>query len=313
MRNPPPIGARVAACAFVALAALAALATPASAQLTLQNDSFTSGQTVGVQGGFVTGEIGASRFVAPAAGRQLLGVQVLFGGGSGTRDVTLRVWDDSAGTLTPGTMLFEGDFTLTASDQNLSMIDLSAMNVLVTQQFRVGIVFQHNGLPSIARDDDGTNTAGRNFIYADLGQWFASSTLGVPGDWIIRAVVSNPSPPGDAGMPDAPMPPGDAGVPDGATPPVDAAPPGPDAATGTCSGNGDCMVGSYCDPQSRSCTFDCRTDDDCGGDHCNTLGQCIEGSSSEPGGCCSTTADPRVALALGGVVALVLGRRRRRR
>jgi hypothetical protein len=74
----------------------------AAAQATLQNDGFTDGASAGFQAGFVAGEIGASRFVAPEAGRQLLRVQLLFGGQATAHDVTLKVWDDTAGGTTPG-------------------------------------------------------------------------------------------------------------------------------------------------------------------------------------------------------------------
>ena len=60
---------------------------------------------MGFQGGFVAGEIGASRFVAPEAGRTLLKVQLLYGGATAQRTVTLRVFDDSAGTDAPGAEL----------------------------------------------------------------------------------------------------------------------------------------------------------------------------------------------------------------
>ena len=58
--------------------------------------------------------------------------------------------------------------------------------------FRVGIEFFHDGPPSIARDADGTIASDRNFICANLGAecvWFRSSTLGVTGDWVIRATI----------------------------------------------------------------------------------------------------------------------------
>jgi hypothetical protein len=305
MRISPRIAVGALALAIVSVAALAA---PAQAQLTLQNDGFTSGAQVGVQQGFVAGEIAASRFVAPDAGRRLLEVQLFFGGATGSRDVTIKVWDDTSGALAPGAMLFEGDFTLTASDSNLSSIDLSGSNITVPAQFRVGIEFQHRGTPSVARDGDGTYMPNRNFIYADIGQWLQSSTFGVTGDWIIRAVVSNATGTPDAGvLPDAAT-----GSPDAATGSPDAATGGPDAGVAACTGNAQCPVGQYCDTAVGSCTFDCRTADDCGGGTCNSLGQCL--APTDEGGCCSTGTPGGAlgALGLGAAVALMLGRRRRR-
>src|SRR5438094_114158 len=140
---------RMIACvgAFVVVFSFATLA---AAQVELKNDGFASGQTAGVQAGFVTGEAGASRFVAPAAGRQLLKVQFFYGNGgnvpaNNTPTDTLKVWDDSAGTDVPGAELFSMDYQLTGSDSALSEVDLSADNVIVPAQFRVGILFQHAG------------------------------------------------------------------------------------------------------------------------------------------------------------------------
>jgi MYXO-CTERM domain-containing protein len=302
------------AAALVAF--LVASTATAHAQLELRNDGFVDNASVGFQGGFVAGEIGASRFIAPSAGRTLQHVRLLFGGAAGTRTITLHVYDDSAGATAPGAELFSGDYQLTASNSAMQDIDLTGDNIVVTAQFRIGIEFQHAGLPSIARDDDGTIAAALNYIFVDAGIWFRSQPLGLTGDWIIRAVVSDSTPTIDAGI-DAPTGP-DAGAQIDAFTPGDA--PGdsgttPDAPmAGECQGNGDCAIGSYCNPATQACTFDCRTADDCGGDTCNSLGQCVMGTGDDGGGCCST-GDGGVAgaLGLGGAVALLLSRRRRRR
>jgi hypothetical protein len=186
--------------AVAVVASLCAGIVDAHAQVTLQNDGFESGQALGAQGGFDPGEIGASRFVAPGPGRTLQSVLLFFGGASGTRTVTLHVWDDTAGTNAPGAELFSADFDLTGSDQNLSSIDVSAMNIIVPQQFRVGIELQTAGLPSLARDVDNSIAQDRNYLFGNVGlglQWYRSSDLGLLGDWILRAVVS-----GSAGGPD---------------------------------------------------------------------------------------------------------------
>lgn len=291
--------------ALAVMAAAWSTAAPAHAQLTLQNDGFTSG-TAGVQSGFVAGEIGASRFLAPSAGRTLQQVVLFFGGATTTQTVTLHVWDDSAGTNAPGAELYSGDFQVMGSDSNLSAIDLNGMNVVVPAQFRVGIEFQHNGLPSIARDADGTIAAANNYIMAQGIGWVRSQSLGLTGDWIIRAIVSDAG-----GTPDA----GTTG-PDAGTTGPDAGTTGPDAGTGgSCNGNADCPVGQFCDTQLHSCTFECRTDSDCGGGTCNSLGQCLA-ADGDSGGCCSTgsatTGGMLGALGLAGAVGLLVTRRRRR-
>ncbi|HVV83414.1 MAG TPA: hypothetical protein VHE35_10100, partial [Kofleriaceae bacterium] len=260
----------VAASAF--LLASVALARSAHAQLELKNDGFTTGAQVDFEGGFHDGEIGASRFLAPGP-RQLQAVQLLFGGNTATRTITLQIWDDSQGGSDPGAMIYEGDFELTGANDAMQSLDLSGENVFVPAQFRAGIQFQGApdvdlGYPSIARDIDGSIAADKNYLYAVVaGQfhWYRSKDLGLQGDWVIRAVVAD-----SGGTPDA-------GVTIDASPGTpDAGGGGPDAGGGSCNGNGDCDVGEYCDLDTRACTFDCRHDTDCPDNgQCNSLGQCI--------------------------------------
>jgi hypothetical protein len=156
-------------------------------EIILQNDSFMSGQIAGFQGGFVVDEIGASRLIPPGPfPMQITKVQFLFGGLAGDRTITLHIWDDAAGASMPGIGLYVGDFLVSAANNVLHEIDLTAEQIMVSGPFRVGIEFSHNGLPSIARDNDGI-AAGRNFIFAQ--GWFDSVFFGLTGDWIIRAGV----------------------------------------------------------------------------------------------------------------------------
>jgi uncharacterized protein (TIGR03382 family) len=270
------------------------VSSTASADTLLKNDGFNTGDTAGFQSGFGAGEIGASRFIAPAAGRQLLRVQLLFGPTAVNRDITLKVYDDSAGTDIPGAELFSGDFTLTGSSSAFSEIDVSTMNIIVPMQFRVGIQFQQAGAPQIARDTDGTVTAALNYIYGDFGGgliWCKSPNcpLSLMGDWIIRAYIS-----------------------DVAGPQPDGANGGPDAGVGAaCTSNVECPAGQFCDPAAHTCTFECRVNSDCGGNGtCNSLGQCLNGNG---GGCCQTDHGGPAAAALLGLGVLVLISRRRKR
>lgn len=186
--SPRRPGARIAS--WLPLLLLCLLSSAALAQETiLQNDGFVDGQPVGFQGGFVAGESGAVRLLpAGPFPMAITRVQLLFGGAGTTRTVTLRIWDDSAGTTAPGTELYAGDFQLTGADNVLQELDLSTAGIQVGGAFRVGIEFQHSGAPSIARDGDGI-TAARNFIHAPGLGWFDSGALGVTGDWVIRAGV----------------------------------------------------------------------------------------------------------------------------
>jgi len=172
------------------------LLRPAAAraqEVILKNDGFTSGGSAVFENGFVTGEMGAARLVpAGPFPMTLTKVQFLFGGAIDTPMVTLHIWDDSAGTDTPGTELFTDDYVLTASDTALQEIDLTAAGISVSGPFRVGIEFLQDAPPSLARDNDGTINAPRNFIYT-LGSWYRSNLFGVSGDWIIRAGVVPPA------------------------------------------------------------------------------------------------------------------------
>ena len=295
---------------IIAMATACAVAAPglAAAQVELRNDGFETGMSAGFQAGFVSGEIGAVRLVAPQASVQVLSVRLLFGGATTTQTITLKIWDDSAGTVAPGVELFSGDFQLAGNNTVIHELDVAGMNVIVPMQFRVGIQFQHAGLPAIARDDDGTINASRNFINASGIGWIQSQSLGLTGDWVIRAMVST------GGGPDA-----GSGGPDAGSGGPDAGTGGPDAGSATCTGNGDCPLGEYCDTMLGSCTFDCRLDSDCpGGGPCNSLGQCLA-ADGDGGGCCSTARDrggaagPLAASGLALLVALTLTRRRRRR
>jgi hypothetical protein len=176
-----------------AMLVLLAPAVARGQEVILQNDSFMSGQIAGFQGGFVAGEIGASRLIPPGPfPMQITKVQFLFGGLAGDRTIRLHIWDDAAGTSMPGIGLFVGDYLVTAANNALQEIDLVAEQIMVTGPFRVGIEFTHNGLPSIARDNDGI-AAGRNFILAQGLGWFDSTIFGLTGDWIIRAGVTPPA------------------------------------------------------------------------------------------------------------------------
>ena len=275
---------RLALGAFVAVMTNGLVAR---ADLELKNDSFaTNGQTA-FQGGFVAGESGASRFVAPDAGRTLQKIQFLFGGATTAQELTVNVYDDSAGTNAPGTRLLSETFSVTGSNANMQEITFSSQ-IVVPAQFRIAIEFAHNGLPSISRDTDGIH-ADRNFIFASPGGWLSSASAGLSGDWVIRAFVS-----GDAST-----------VPDGA------GSSGGDAGAsgGACNGNGECPSGQFCDTAVHACTFDCRSDSDCGGGTCNSLGQCIGARAS---GGCSTYGGGVAGVALFGlaIAAVVLRRRR---
>jgi len=284
------------------LACLCVATSTASAQVELKNDGFQAGSQVAFQSGFCPNEGAASRFVAPAAGRQLLKVRFLFGSTAETKSVTITVWDDTAGTNAPGMELYTGEYQVTGSANGIVESDLSAENIILPAQFRIGVILQHAGLPSIARDDDGNIAASKNFILADAScsaggpyTWFRSQTLGLVGDWVIRTEISA----GSGGGPS------DAGVTDGGT---DA----PASSGDPCTGNAQCPVGEHCDPDQQVCTFECRGNGDCGDGTCNSLGLCIA-ATGEGGGCGCQSRDDGVPASVWLVLGLTFIAWRRRR
>src|SRR5262245_30872704 len=159
----------------------------------LQNDGWSSGQGAAFQGGFASGEIGAVRLVPTiACPCQVEKISLLFGGATSTQTVSIQFWDDPGTSNDPGAPIgLPFDVNLTGADDVLHEVALGD-DVFVNGPFRVGVEFFHDGPPSIARDTDGTITSDRNFICANFGAecvWFRSNTLGVTGDWVIRATI----------------------------------------------------------------------------------------------------------------------------
>ncbi|MBL8620091.1 MAG: hypothetical protein JNK64_02280 [Myxococcales bacterium] len=295
--------------ALAAVSVVLGLSVSANAQVELKNDGFTDGQMVAVQGGFVPGEMAAARYQV-ASPRQLLAVRTIFANvsaGGAAVDVTLHVWTDDGISLAPGTELYSGDFTLTPSQTQMQELSVAANNITVSGWFRIGIEFHHTGQPSVTNDVGGFSNANASLLRETTLGWRTAGFFGVSGDWILRAVVSD----GGTTGPDA----GTTG-PDAGTTGPDAGTGGPDAGTGgSCNGNAECPVGQFCDTQLHSCTFECRTNADCGGATCNSLGQCLA-ADGDSGGCCSTgtttTGGMLGALGLAGAVGLLVTRRRRR-
>ncbi len=188
------------------LALGAGLARVASAQ-ELKNDGFGTGQSVGFQAGFSEGEVGAVRLTPP--GRALISrVSFLFGGATTTQFITLRIWDDRDGTDIPGAQLYEADYELTGANDASQQIDLLGESIIVDGPFRVGVELTQGGLPSLATDTDLTIAADRNFIGgprdgdASTRSWQRAASLGLTGDFVIRATVQPFGGPADASVRD---------------------------------------------------------------------------------------------------------------
>lgn len=166
--------------------------TPQTQTVDLQLDGYTSGATKAFQAGFVSGET-AEVTLGPVSGNfQVTYVQFLFGGKGATpvtRDIVLKIYKD-IGTGNPGTQLFSSTYSIAASDDRLQQIDLRDQNIQVSGggSIRVAIEMTAAGLPSVAVDQDGNISGAANWIKTG-GSWVSAASLGLGGDFIIRATV----------------------------------------------------------------------------------------------------------------------------
>jgi len=187
---------------FALICIMALGAAPASAApVTLQNDTFKgSSSSVPVQGGFAAGEGFAAVFTPPSYPFVVKKVQVLIAPGPGglpsTKKFVLTIYNDKAGSLTPGTALFQGDVDITSSTTALTEIDVTSTLVSAgTGDIRMAFVQSHKGTPSIVRDM-GPRKAKKNLLYGNIGaglNWYWLDTLSglglhIPGNWIIRVI-----------------------------------------------------------------------------------------------------------------------------
>lgn len=192
----------------VSLLLAGAFATPAAAvEVTVQNDSLVNFGAAVVVAGFAPGEKAASWLTSPCTGA-IRAVQVFWRspGGASSPIIQTAIEIFRAGTFpNPGTLAQEISGPVLTDgvlneyrflDQNMAV----PLNVPVTQNetFVVSLEFDTAtaaGDASVVRDTDG-NTAGRNALLANFGGqfvWFNSQTLGVNGDWVLRAVIDCPS------------------------------------------------------------------------------------------------------------------------
>lgn len=183
------------------------------------NDGFTDGGIAGFQAGFVTGEMAAACFREPDDRYpvRLTAVRFLFGddvGDGSTRYIGVKIFGAGGNGAAPSNLLQDiEDVEAISSNTGFNELDVSGLGVSVSGPWCVAIAFQHSGTPSVARDADGSISAGDNWIYGSdlLGgfAWARAADYGVSGDWIIRTIGT---PTGGGGTPD--VGPADTGVPD---------------------------------------------------------------------------------------------------
>jgi uncharacterized repeat protein (TIGR01451 family) len=171
-------------------------------EVVVQNDSLQNNSAGGIQAGFVTGEQAAVWLDSPCDGN-IVGVQVLWKSLNGGAPVSIedRIQISDAATFPiPGALLDEiigpvmtdgviNEFRFKDENNVIPLI----VPVTSGNTYVVGLKFDHappaTG-PSVVNDTD-TCQANRNGIHAFLPPltWFSSCTLGVSGDFVIRAVV----------------------------------------------------------------------------------------------------------------------------
>ncbi len=187
------------------LLALSAVAN--AVEVTVKNDSITGASNAVIVTGFVAGEKAASWLSSPCNGA-IRAVQIFWRSQNGTaaNSIERSIEISRAGTFpNPGAVqtsilgpvLSDGVFNeYRFTDENNTI----PINVPVSMNEAFVVAFEFDSPPtsgigpSVARDADGI-TAGRNALLASVGGnflWFDASTLGVTGDWVIRAVVDCP-------------------------------------------------------------------------------------------------------------------------
>ncbi len=180
-----------------------AAAAPA-AEVTVKNDGLTDFSAGVIQAGFVTGEKAASWLTSPCTGN-VVAVQVFWRSFTGGAPITIGDAVDihRAGTFpNPGALaqsvlgpvLTDGVLNEYRYLDENNTIPLS-VPVAQNETFVVAYTFSEDpgpAGPSVVNDADGIQP-NRNAIQARLGPgmfvWFNSQTLGVGGDWVIRAVI----------------------------------------------------------------------------------------------------------------------------
>lgn len=172
---------------LIALAACGSATGPTMS--TLKNDAFVSGVATFVSA-FASGEGAAAKLGPQSNDFTVRSVQFLFGGSDTAKTVTLTIYDD-VGNDAPGAVLYSHDYPLTPSNAGFQQIDLTAQHIAVASghSIRVAVFFQHDGLPSVAKDGDGINSS-RNYIFS-TGGWVKAESVGINGDFIIRAEIES--------------------------------------------------------------------------------------------------------------------------
>ncbi|HET7845329.1 MAG TPA: DUF11 domain-containing protein [Xanthomonadales bacterium] len=193
---------------FVAAVAALALATGARAvEVVVKNDSVTDFGAAVIVSGFVTNERAASVLTSPCNGN-VRAAQVFWRSLNGTAapEFGRSIFIARAGVFPQPGIVQQSILGPVMTDgvvnefRWLDENNTIPVNVPVTLGENFVVAFEFDSPPpaigpSVVRDVDGCQ-AGRNMIQADFGGtlvWVSSCSLGVGGDWVIRAVVDCPA------------------------------------------------------------------------------------------------------------------------
>lgn len=193
--------------AIATLAGVLAVCSAQAVETTMQNDSLVNFSSAVVVTGFIAGGGAASWLTSPCAG-DVRAVQVFWRSQSG---IGAQVIHDAINIYRSGTFPNPGALAATVGgpvlndgvinewrflDEN-NVIPL-IVPVTMGETIVVAISFDTAppapGGPSVVRDTNGI-VPQRNAIYSNFGlgfEWRSSESLGVTGDWVIRAVVDCP-------------------------------------------------------------------------------------------------------------------------
>jgi hypothetical protein len=169
-------------------------------EITIQNDTLSDGDTAAICPCFVAGEEAAVWLTSPADGN-IVAIQIfwksLLGGAQVSLEDSITVYN--AGNFpNPGSIkdTFEApalndgvlnEFRYQDENQTIPI----SIPVTAGEEFVVSLRFFNNSalaLPSVVSDNDGCEPQ-KNAVKAIPGGWTDACSLGVSGNWVIRAVV----------------------------------------------------------------------------------------------------------------------------
>ncbi|MFK7883671.1 MAG: GC-type dockerin domain-anchored protein [Phycisphaerales bacterium] len=187
---------------MAAIAGMSCVSSASAQEIVLQNDSLVDGGSVNVCPCFVATEEAAVWLTSPCDGN-IIGIQIFwksfFGGADQRIEEAIYVYEGStfpnpgplkdellAPLLTDGGL---NEFRFVDENQTIPI----SIPVTEGEQFVVSLAFFNDNAedifaPSVVSDDSGCQV-GRNAVRVNGNSWQDACSLGVSGDWVIRAIV----------------------------------------------------------------------------------------------------------------------------